>query len=95
MNERTSGALSLMPSGNLEGSWYYSLLIKNQIVKRKRATPIPITDDIIAFMNNKSISRKGKLNSEDIPQFKRGHKHTITDDIAYYSDIHGPDQSAC
>ena len=72
MNERTSGALSLMPSGNLEGSWYYYLLINNQVVKRNKATPIPITDDIISFMNNKSIDRKGKFNKPDIPQFERG-----------------------
>ena len=93
MNERTSGALSLMPSGNLEGSWYYYLLINNQVVKRNKATPIPITDDIISFMNNKSIGRKGKFNKPDIPQFERGIKHTIIDDIAYDSDIDGPDQS--
>ena len=52
-------------------------------MKRNRATPIPITDDIIAFMNNKSIGWKGKLNRKDIPQFERGVKHTIIDDIAY------------
>ena len=58
MNERTSGALSLTPSGNLEGSLYYYLLINNQVDNKNKARPIPITDDIIAFMNNKSIGRK-------------------------------------
>ena len=58
MNERTSGALSLMPSGNLEGSLYYYLLINNLVDNRNKARPIPITDDIISFMNNKSIGRK-------------------------------------
>ena len=93
MNERTSGALWLMPSGNLKGSWYYYLLINNQVVKRSKATPTPITDDIISFMNNKSIGRKGKFNKPDIPQFEKGIKHTIIDDIAYDSDVNGPDQS--
>ena len=58
MNERTSGALSLTPSGNLEGSLYYYLLINNQVDNKNKARPIPITDDIISFMNNKSIGRK-------------------------------------
>ena len=49
MSERTSGALSLMPSGNLEGSWYYYLLINNQVVKRNKATSIPITDRYYIF----------------------------------------------
>ena len=44
-------------------------------------------------MNNKSISRKGKLNSKDIPQFERGVKHTIIADIAFDSDTYGQDQS--
>ena len=82
-----------MPSGNLKGSWYYYLLINNQVVKRSKATPTPITDDIISFMNNKSIGRKGKFNKPDIPQFEKGIKHTIIDDIAYDSDVNGPDQS--
>ena len=93
MNERTSGALTLMPSGNLEGSWYYHLLINNQVVKRNKATPIPITDDIISFMNNKSIGKRGKFNTTDIPQFEKGIKHTMIDDIAYDSEVDGPDQS--
>ena len=46
MTERTSGTLSSMPSGKLEGSWYYYLLINNQVVQRNRATCIFITDDI-------------------------------------------------
>ena len=58
MNERTSGALSLTPSGKLEGSLYYYLLINKQVDNKNKARPIPITDDIIAFMNNKSIGRK-------------------------------------
>ena len=41
MNERTSRSLALMLSGNLEGSWYYLLLINNEIVKRNKATPLP------------------------------------------------------
>ena len=53
-----------MRSGSLEGSWYYYLLIKNQLVKRNKATTIPITDDIISFTNSKSIGRKENLTNQ-------------------------------
>jgi hypothetical protein len=35
---RTAGAIALMSSGNLEGSWYYILLANEQIVKRSCVT---------------------------------------------------------
>ena len=34
---RTAGAITLMSSGNLEGSWYYMLLSNEQIVKRTKS----------------------------------------------------------
>ena len=72
MTERTPGALSLIPSSNLQDSWYYYLAINNQVVKRNKATAIPITDVIIAFMNDKPVSRIEKLKKKDISQFERG-----------------------
>ena len=80
MNERTSGALSLMPSGNLEGSWYYYLLGNNQIIKRNKATSLPITDEIIAYINTKSSDRKSKFNSQIRPVFELGTLHTVIED---------------
>ena len=86
MNERTSGSIALMPSGNLEGSWYYYLLANNEIVKRNRATPMPITDDIIAYLNNKALGRKGKIHSTNRPIFERGSQRNLIDDSEYESD---------
>ena len=39
---RTAGAIALMSSGNLEGSWYYMLLANEEIVKRTKATVLPM-----------------------------------------------------
>ena len=59
MNERTSGSLALMLSRN----WYYLLLISNEIVKRNKATPMPISEDIIEYINKKALGRKGKIDT--------------------------------
>ena len=93
MVERTSGALAMMPSGNLEGSWYYYQLLNNEIIKRNKATVMPITDEIIAYINDKSISRKGKMHTLAIPHFERGFNHTYIEDDVDDLDTIGPDQS--
>ena len=85
MYERTSGAIALMPSGNLEGSWYFYLLHNGEIVKRNKATTMPITDDIIAYLNSKAVGRKGKIHNIDKPLFEMGNQHIPIDD--YDDDI--------
>ena len=70
MNERAPGALSSIPFGNLKVSWYYYLPTESSVVKRSKATSIPITDDIISFMNMKSIGREERLNKPDILQLE-------------------------
>ena len=77
MNERTSGSLALMPSRN----WYYLLLISNEIVKRNKATPMPISEDIIDYMNKKALGRKGKIHTLNKPIYERGIHYELTDDI--------------
>ena len=43
---RTAGAIALMSSGNLEGSLYYMLLANEQIVKRTKATVLPMPNEV-------------------------------------------------
>ena len=74
MNDRMSGALGLMPSGNLVGS-RYNLLLINQ---RNNATPMLMTDDIIEFVNKKALSK---------PIFERGIHHEVIDDIDHDDQI--------
>ena len=60
MKPRTSGAIALMSTGNLEGSWYYMLLGNLKIVNRTKATALPMTDQIIAYVNELASNRKSK-----------------------------------
>ena len=85
MYERTSGAIALMPSGNLEGSWYFYLLHNGQVVKRNKATSMPIMNDIIAYLNSKAVSRKGKIHHIDKQLFEMDNQHIPIDD--YDEDI--------
>ena len=74
MNDRMSGALGLMLSGNLVGSRYNLLLINY----RNNATPMLMTDDIIEFVNKKALSK---------PIFERGIHHEVIDDIDHDDQI--------
>ena len=60
MKPRTSGAIALMSTGNLGGSWYYMLLGNLKIVNRTKATALPMTDQIIAYLNELASNRKSK-----------------------------------
>ena len=60
MKPRTSGAIALMSTGNLGGSWYYMLLGNLKIVNRTKATALPMTDQIIAYVNELASNRKSK-----------------------------------
>ena len=48
---RTAGAIALMSSGNLEGPWYYMLLANERIVRRTKATVLPMHDEVILHSN--------------------------------------------
>ena len=74
MNECTSGSLALMPSIDLEGFWYYLLLINNDKVERNKVTPMPISDDIIEYIKKKALGRKGKIHTLSKSIFKRGYR---------------------
>ena len=60
MQPRTSGAIALMSTGNLEGSWYYMLLSNLKIVNRTKATVLPVTDNIIEYLNQTASDKKGR-----------------------------------
>ena len=83
---RTSGAIALMSAGNLEGSWYYMLLSNQQIVKRTKATPLPIPDEVIIYINKLSENRKiNSNNNTNQPVFEQN-KRFIPDDGLDYDD---------
>ena len=60
MRPRTSGAIALMSTGNLEGSWYYMLLNNLKIFNRTKATALPMTDNIIEYLSQIALDKKGR-----------------------------------
>jgi len=60
MEERTRGAIALMPVGNAEGSWYYLVLKTWSVIKRNHAEPLPVPDEVIDYINAKVAEQDGK-----------------------------------
>jgi Reverse transcriptase (RNA-dependent DNA polymerase) len=58
MKGRTQGALALMPTGALDGSWYYWTLASNQVVRRRRATAMPMPTEVIEAVEQAARKRK-------------------------------------
>ena len=63
MQERTRGAIALMPTGNKEGSWWYLVLKTWKPVKRNWAERLPMPDEVIEYINEKAIKQK---NTSDV-----------------------------
>lgn len=47
LTERTVSAITLRPSGNLQGSFYYYSLVTGRRLHRRRCTPLPMPQDAI------------------------------------------------
>jgi len=67
MKARTQGALALAPTGNMSGTWFYLNLMTWQVVRRNGATPLPMTDELIDYVNSKTLSKRADvdLNNEE------------------------------
>jgi len=59
MRERTIGALSLGPTGNLQGTYLFLSLSTWDVIRRRTWTIIPITKEIIALINKRAESHRG------------------------------------
>ena len=59
MTARTAAGIALMPAGSTDGSWYYWLLKTNKVVRRRRATALPMPDEIIKLLENRAAKRRG------------------------------------
>ena len=80
MKPRTSGAIALMSTGNLEGSWYYMLSGDLKIVNRTKATSLPMTYQIIEYLNQLASNRKSKT-VIDTYSFDKEPSNELDDDI--------------
>jgi Reverse transcriptase (RNA-dependent DNA polymerase) len=59
MKSRTRAALALMPTGAQDGSWYYWSLETGHILKRRRATSLPMPQSVIDAVRRAAKTRKG------------------------------------
>ena len=60
MTERTRGALALMPTGNRDRSWYFLILKTWEVVRRTNLDFLPIPDEVIEYINQKSRLNRAK-----------------------------------
>lgn len=60
--ERTQGAIALAPTGNMSGTWYYLVLKTWSVVTRNGATPLPMPQEVIDYINYKTIKKRIVLN---------------------------------
>ena len=47
MQERTTGAIALQPTGNAQGAYFFMSLTTGQILNRQSFTPLPLPQDVI------------------------------------------------
>ena len=55
---RLQAAIALVSAGNLEESWYYLLIANLKVVKRTKTTSLPMTDDVISYLDKLASERK-------------------------------------
>lgn len=65
MKGRTTGCISLMPTGSLDGSWYYWSLRTNKILRRRRATSLPMPWEVIDAIRAAARKRK-RMKGKDV-----------------------------
>lgn len=58
MRERTVGALALKPTGATDGSWYYWTIRTGKVVRRRRATELPLPDTVVHAINTMAGKRR-------------------------------------
>ena len=58
MTERTIGALALRPVGNIQGSWYFLSLSTGRLLKRTKATVLPMPDHVIDHVHRMARRQK-------------------------------------
>lgn len=83
---RTTGALALRPTGNIQGGFYFYSLNTGRILNRNRWTPLPMPADVIDH-----IARLARTERATEPIFTDGHGNPIPDDDPVLDSGHGTD----
>ena len=67
MTERSRGAIALLPTGNLDGSWWYFCLDTGKPVRRRTAKELPMPQEVIDRLNELARERKRRTK---MPSFR-------------------------
>ena len=78
--ERTTGAISLLPIGNLVGSVKFLTLATLAPITRDHWTVLPMPDVIIAHLNSLAETDKRKISKDPSLRFRSGHLEIQDDD---------------
>jgi hypothetical protein len=65
---RTSQAIALNPTGNLQGSYYFMSLASGKRISRRRWTEVPFTQEVIDCVN--AIALMEATYDADVPDFQ-------------------------
>jgi Reverse transcriptase (RNA-dependent DNA polymerase) len=82
MDERTTGAIALMPVGNSTGSWWFMVLMTRKAVRRDNAVRLPMPDWVISYLNDlaKKDSGRKRVKDGEILSISRGYANNYVDD---------------
>ena len=84
---RSQAAIALVSAGNLERSWYYLLLANLKVVKRTKATSLPMTDDVISYLDKLASERKLNMSvNVKQPIFEQSNQFLEDDGNEYSND---------
>ena len=88
MSPRTSAAVSLGPSGNINGSVRFLSLVSGKIVIRDQFTILPMNDHIIKTMTELEANTSANLRGS-VLDFLGGHtaEDTSTTTLSAYDDM--------
>jgi hypothetical protein len=80
MTPRTIGALALRPTGNAQGTWYFTSLSTGRVLKRNHVTKLPMPHEVIDSMHH--MARRQKAN----PGLVFGNRSNVLDPMDDSSD---------
>eukprot|EP00975_Prorocentrum_lima_P030772 6458618-Prorocentrum_lima.AAC.1 len=64
MAARTMGAISLGPTGNVQGSYRFLNLSTWRLVTRRSWTALPIPREVVEMINNRAIEERSKTGND-------------------------------
>jgi hypothetical protein len=67
---RTSSAIALYPTGNLQGSYHFMALDTGQVISRRRWTELPMKKEVITRVHKLALAEKGKAPVGVTPPFQ-------------------------